>query len=132
VFTRYSVALLLVLLGAGCKKPPPPLVVTLQSDSPDGSQVRHTIISLRSGATKVVLNMQILNPAEIPSYRATLMRGTQKITSADGLKMAPDDTVRLDEDADVFSAGSYSMVLEGSDAGGKYVPVATYNFQVIK
>ena len=76
--------------------------------------------------------MQILNPAEFTGYRATLMRGTRKITSADGLKMAPDDTVRMDLDAEILSAAAYTMVLEGTDESKKLYPVATYNFQAIK
>jgi hypothetical protein len=123
---------LVALATAGCTKPPPPMVVTLKSASPNGSEVVHTVIKVHPDARKLILNMELLNPANFESYRATLTRGAEKIDSADGLKMAGDGTVRMDLDADLVSAGSYAVSLEGADKSGKFLPIAAYTFEAIK
>ena len=116
----------------GCSKPQPPLVVTLRSDSPDGSDVRHTIIKLGSAGRTLVLNMEILTPAEFVDYRATLMRGAEKVTSEDHLKMSPNDVIRMDLDAAVVPPGEYVLVLEARDENGKLYPFSTFNFRTIR
>ena len=108
------------------------MVVTLKSASPNGSEVVHTLIKVHPDARKLILNMELLNPAEFASYRATLTRGTQKVASAEDLKMAGDGTVRMDLDADLVSAGSYAVSLEGADKSGKFLPIAAYTFEAIK
>ena len=117
---------------AGCSKPQPPLVVTLKADSPDGSNVRHTIIKLGAVGRTLVLNMEVLTPAEFVDYRATLMRGSQKVTSEDHLKMSPNDAIRMDLDAAVVPPGEYALVLEARDDNGKLYPFSTFNFRTIR
>jgi hypothetical protein len=125
------VALAVALAATGCSKPPPPLVVTLQPDSPDGSNVRHTIIAVRSLERTLVLNMEILTPAEFVDYRATLGRGTEKITSEDHLKMS-NDVIRMDLEASDVPPGEYTLVVEARDEKGKLYPFSTFNFRTIR
>jgi hypothetical protein len=127
-----SAALLAIACtAAGCSKPPPPLVVTLRPDSPDGSDVRHTIISVRSAARTLILNMQVLTPAEFVDYRATLMRGGQKVTSEDHLKIE-NEAIRMDLDADQVPPGEYVLTLEARDEKGKLYPFSTFNFRTMR
>jgi hypothetical protein len=121
-----------VSLIAGCSKPPPPLVVTLRAESPDASQVHHTIIAVRSAERTLVLNMEVLTPAEFVDYRATLNRGGEKITSEDHLKLSPNDVIRMDLDASLVPPGEYTLVVEARDEQGKIYPFSTYNFRTIR
>jgi hypothetical protein len=127
-----SALLISVAWVAGCTKPQPPLVVTLRADSPDGSNVRHTIIKLGSAGRTLILNIEILTPAEFVDYRATLMRGAEKVTSEDHLKMSPNDVIRMDLDVEQVPPGEYALVLEARDEKGKLYPFSTFNFRTIR
>jgi hypothetical protein len=76
--------------------------------------------------------MQFLTPAEFVDYRCTLTRGAEKITSEDHLKMAPDDTLRMDVDAEMVPPGEYALVVEARDEKGKLYPFSTFNFRTIR
>lgn len=127
-----AAVLAFVLVAPGCSKPQPPLVVTLRPDSPDGSDVRHTLIAVHSAERTLVLNMEVLNPAEFIDYRGTLMRGTEKVTSEDHLKMSPNDVIRMDLDAALVPPGEYTLTVEARDVQGKLYPFSTFNFRTIR
>lgn len=121
----------LVLTLASCAKPPPAVVVTLHGDSPDGSTVQHNIIAVRSPERRLILNMEVLTPAEFVDYRATLSRGSEKILSKDHL-LLENESIRLDLEPDQVPSGDYTIVVEARDDKGKMYPFATYKFQTVR
>ena len=127
-----GLAILMAGLPMACSKPRPPLVVTLKGESPDGSDVRHTIIAVRAGVRMVVLNMEVLTPADFVDYRATLKRGAEMVTSEEHLKMGLNEVIRMDVDAEMLTPGEYSLVVEARDDMGKMYPFSTYNFRTIR
>lgn len=124
-----AAAALLAIALSGCGKRQPPLVVELKPDSTDGSQVRHTMILVRPTTKKIILNLDLLKPDEFQEYRVTLKRGAETVALEEHLMMF-NEMIRMDLEPDQLPPGSYTLVLEGTDAKGSH-PVSTFNFQAM-